>query len=42
MYGAPTYTVKEGGVLKKKLQPYAATKTQRGPVQNKSDAHYKS
>lgn len=26
-YGNPSYTVKDGGTLKKKLQPYAADKT---------------
>lgn len=29
VYGNPSYTVKEGGTLKKKLQPYAASKTGR-------------
>ena len=29
VYGNPSYTVKEGGTLKKKLQTYAATKTER-------------
>ena len=29
VYGNPSYTVKEGGTLKKKLQTYAATKTDR-------------
>ena len=28
-YGNPSYTVKDGGTLKKKLQPYAADKTAR-------------
>ena len=28
-YGNPTYTIKDGGTLKKKLQPYAADKTAR-------------
>jgi hypothetical protein len=26
-YGNPSYTIKDGGTLKKKLQPYAADKT---------------
>lgn len=29
VYGNPSYTIKEGGTLKKKLQPYAASKTGR-------------
>ena len=29
MYGNPCYTVKDGGTLKKKMQPYAADKTSR-------------
>lgn len=28
-YGNPSYTIKDGGTLKKKLQPYAADKTSR-------------
>jgi len=28
-YGNPSYTVKEGGTLKKKMQPYAASRTDR-------------
>ena len=28
-YGNPSYTIKDGGTLKKKLQPYAADKTAR-------------
>jgi len=28
-YGNPSYTIKDGGTLKKKLQPYAADKTIR-------------
>ena len=28
-YGNPSYTIKDGGTLKKKLQPYAADKTGR-------------
>ena len=30
VYGNPSYTVKEGGTLKKKMQGYAASKTERG------------
>ena len=30
VYGDPCYTVKEGGTLKRKLQQYAASKTERG------------
>lgn len=29
MYGNPCYTIKDGGTLKKKMQPYAADKTSR-------------
>jgi hypothetical protein len=31
-YGNPSYTVKDGGTLKKKLQPYAADKTERNAL----------
>ena len=39
-YGNPSYTIKDGGTLKKKLQPYAADKTSRDGLNiNKERLH---
>ena len=37
MYGNPCYTIKDGGTLKKKMQPYAADKTSREGMRKDRD-----